>query len=246
MRIPLLPFLLLAAFPLLPALAQAPAAVVPQTPTPVAAHIVFTFEHPQLQPARYTISIDESGAGHFVSQPGPASSDTPSDSDSYDNAGDVTPAPMDRPIRLNNPLRDDLFRYARSHSFLATNCSRSRTNLAFTGKKTLSYSGPDGHGSCTFVWAADPALQRLSDELGAVAFTLEVGRRLDVEVRHDPLGLDAELESLQDAVNDQRAAGLANIAPELQAISQNQNVMNRDRQRALALLSRCANPQKSD
>jgi hypothetical protein len=200
------------------------------------AHIVFTFEHPQLQPAHYTITIDETGAGRFTSQPGAVS----------DASDGVFPTPVDRPILLDDSLRADLFRYARGHSFFATHCASAQTNLAFTGNKTLAYTGPDGSGSCTFVWAGDPALQRITDQLSAVAFTLEEGRRLDVEVRHDRLGLDAELQTLQDAVKDRRASDLPNIADELQAIAQDQQVMDRARKRALTLLAHSENPQKQN
>lgn len=200
-----------------------------------AARIVYTFEDAGLQPARYSITIDETGTGHFVSQAGPPPSD---------NSDDVYPAPIDREIRLDDPLRAQLFNYARAHKFFQEPCDRGHSNLAFTGNKTVTYSGQDGHGSCAFVWAADPVLQKLSDDLGSVALTLEFGRRLDVEVRHDRLGLDAELESLQDAVNDRRAADLPNIATELQAIAEDQDVMQRARKRALALLNKCEGPSR--
>jgi len=205
-----------------------------QVPSPASARIVYTFEHPQLQPARYTITIDESGAGRFASQPGPVS----------DTNDGVFPTPVDRPIQLDDSLRAELFHYARTHGLFATGCTTTNSRLAFTGNKSFTYAGPDGAGSCTFVWAGDPVLQRISDELGAVAFTIEEGRRLDVEFRHDPLGLDAELESLQDAVKDRRAEDLPNIASQLQAIAEDQRVMDRARKRALALLSRCEPPQK--
>ncbi len=192
--------------------------------------ITFTFEHPQLQPSRYTIAIDETGAGRYTSQPGSA----PVSNDSYD---EIRPTPVDRPILLDDSLRADLFRYARSHNFFATRCSTTQTGLAFTGNKTLSYSGPDGSGTCTFVWAGDPVLQHLSDQLDAVAFTIEEGRRLSLEVLHDRLGLDAELANLQDAVKEHRAADLSNIADNLQAVADNQQVMDRARKRAQALLA---------
>ncbi|MFZ0630206.1 MAG: hypothetical protein WA399_00480 [Acidobacteriaceae bacterium] len=194
------------------------------------ARIVYTFEHPQLQPSRYTITIDENGTAHFVSQPGLAQQDD-----------DVFPAGIDRSIHIDDTLRAGLFQYARTHSFFATDCERHQKNLAFTGHRTLAYAGPDGHGSCAFIWAADPTLERLTEQLGAVAFTIEIGRRLDVEVQHDRLGLDAELESLQDAVNDRRADDLPNIAEQLQVIADDQQVMDRARKRAQALLSRCDN-----
>ena len=199
------------------------------------ARIVYTFEHPQLNPSKYTITIDESGAGHFASQPGMTNID-------YQDG--VFPAPVDRDIRLDEKLRADLFSYARAHAFFSTHCDQSRSGLAFTGNKTFAYTGTEGHGACSFVWASDPVLQRLSDQLNAVAFTIEIGRRLEVEVRHDRLGLDSELEGLQDALKDQRAWDLPNIAADLHAIAEDQQVMDRARKRALALLSRCEEPAK--
>ena len=218
---PILLFLALAALAAPPAVAQS------------SAHIVYTFAHPQLQPARFTIAIDENGSARFDSQPGPVGSDY---------SDDVYPAPIHRDIRIDDGLRASLFRYARTHGFFDGNCDSHRSALAFTGNKTLAYTGSDGHGTCAFVWAADPVLQRLSDQLNAVAFTLEIGRRLDVEVRHDRLGLDSELESLQDAVKDRRASDLPNIALELQTIAGDQQVMDRARRRAMTLLSSCENP----
>lgn len=206
-----------------------------QTTIQTPARIVYTFEHPQLQPSRYTITVDENGTGHFSSEPGTAT---------IDANEDVYPAPIDREIRLEDGLRAEMFRYARSHDFFNEHCDRGRTELAFTGNRTLTYSGADGRGSCAFVWASDPVLQRIADQLNAVAFTLEVGRRLDVEVQHDRLGLDSELASLQDALKDQRASGLRNIAPELQTIAGDDQVMNRARKRAMTLLSRCDDQQK--
>jgi hypothetical protein len=206
---------------------RAPAASSTVAPGPP--RIIYTFSHPQLQPANYTITVDETGDGRFVSQPGNAP---------VDRNEDVYPAPMDRKIHLDDSLRDELFSYARTHGYFAGPCERTG-KLAFTGNKTLSYSGADGHGSCAFIWAADPALQRLSDQMEAVAVTLEIGRRLDVEIRHDRLGLDAELQTLQDAVKNQRASGLPNIAPELRTIAADQQVMDRARKRALTLLSSC-------
>jgi len=196
---------------------------------PAGARIVYTFDEPGLQPPQFTMTVDENGVGHFVSQAG---TPPPDDTD------DVYPAPMNREIHLDPGLLAKLFGYARAHQYFNEACSR-RGRLAFTGNKTISYAGPQGHGSCAFIWAADPELQELSDRLNAVAFTLEIGRRLDVEMHHYPLGLDAELESLETAVQQQQASDLANIAPELEYIASDQDAMNRVRKRAQALLSQC-------
>ncbi|MGC2638921.1 MAG: hypothetical protein WA294_17185 [Acidobacteriaceae bacterium] len=216
-------------------LGSLPALAAPPASAQASARIVYTFEHPQLQPSRYTISIDESGAGHFVSQPGQAT---------WDSADSIMPAPIDRAIHLDDGLRAQLFAYARSHEFFNDHCDRGRAGMAFTGNKTLTYTGPDGHGTCAFIWGSDPELQRIADQLNAVAFTLEIGRRLDMEDQHDRLGLDSELASLQDAIREQRASDLPNIAPELQTIAQDEMVMDRARKRAQVLLSRCEDPPK--
>jgi hypothetical protein len=196
-----------------------------------AAQITYTFEHPGLQPASYILLIREDGSGHYHSTPGPAANaDAPSAVD------DILPTALDRDVRIEEPLRSQLFQYARGHRFFGGTCDRGGKKLAFTGKKTLTYSGGDGQGSCAFDWLADPALQRLSDQLISTAYTIEVGRRLDVELKHSRLGIDAELEAFQDAVRDQRAAGLSNIAPELEAIAGDEGIMQRARARARALL----------
>lgn len=202
------------------------------TRKPSVATIVYRFDHPQLQPAHYTITVDQTGTGRFVSQPGPA---PVAISDA------VYPAPLNRPVQLDPQLLASLFGYARAHDYFTATCASRRTNLAFTGNKSFTYNGPDGRGSCSFVWAEDPALQRLSEQLGAVALTLEFGRRLGVEVEHDRLSLDSELESLQNAVRDHRAEDLGNIAPQLQMIAADRLVMDRARKRAEVLLSHCAN-----
>lgn len=203
---------------------------------PTAAHIVYTFDNPGLQPPRFTLTLDPNGLGHFVSQAAAAPDD---------DTDEVYPAPMDRQIHLDPVLLSGLFGYARDHHDFNENCRR-RGNLAFTGNKTITYVGPDGRGSCAFVWAADPALQRLSDQLNAVARTLEIGRRLDVEMHHYPLSLDSELISLQSALEDQRADDLPNIAPELQYIAADQDFMDRVRRRATALLNHCRDCRKPD
>ena len=197
-----------------------------------AAQITYGFENPQLQPASYIILIREDGTGHFHSTPGPVG--PPSADDPWSG---IAPEPVDRDIRIDEPLRAQLFEYIRAHKFLSRPCEHSSGRLAFTGKKTLSYAGSDGQGSCTFNYASDPALQRLSDQLISLAFTLEEGRRLAVEHKHSRLSLDSELETLLQAAKDQRAICIGNISAELQSIADDEEVMQRARSRARSLLA---------
>jgi hypothetical protein len=191
------------------------------------AHIRFVFENPKLQPATYVMDINEDGTGHFHSEPGSAAAP---------DAEGITPQAVTTDIKIGEPLRSMLFKTARSHNYFSVACESTKTKVAFTGKKALQYTGPDGDGSCTFNWSRDQQLMKLADDLIAVAFTLEEGRRLAVEHEHSRLSLDAELEELQDAVKSGRALEIQNIAPQLQAIASDEKVMERARSRARQLL----------
>lgn len=190
--------------------------------------IRFSFEHPQLDPAAYTLVIHEDGNGRYQSTPGSVSSPA---------TDGIGAAPQQRDIVVRDPLLESLFRTARSHRYFATECEAPNSHVAFTGKKTVAYSGSDGRGECTFNWSRDQQLNQFADALMAIAHTVYVGNRLAIEHAHSRLGLDAELQGLQDAVKDHRALEIENIAPELQSIAADPAVMNRARNRARALLN---------
>jgi len=207
------------------ALSQAAPSPGPASASP---EIRFSFEHAQLDPAEYTLVVHEDGYGHYQSTPGPVST---SGSDGFAST------PQQREMVIRDPLLASLFRIARSHHFFAMECEAPDSHVAFTGKKTVAYTGSDGHGECTYNWSRDPQLNQFADDLMAIAYTFYEGNRLATLHAHSRLGLDAELENLQSAVKDHRALEIANIAPELQSIAADPAVMNRARNRARALLS---------
>jgi hypothetical protein len=200
------------------------------SPSPTAsAQVTFAFEDAQLDPATYTLLIREDGSGHYQSTPGPAPAPNAIDG--------VAGAPVGRDIEVRDPLLSAFFQTARSHRLFATACDAPSSHVAFTGKKTVSYTGPDGHGECTFNWSRDQQLNQLAADLMAIAYTIDEGRRLATEHVHSRLSLDAELEALQDAFKDRRALEIENISAELESIANDEAVMNRARNRARALLS---------
>jgi hypothetical protein len=209
-----------------------------QTPAPASpaasASITFQFDNPQLQPASYSIEIREDGTGRYKSTPAPPATEAATSSDPDEV---ITPQPQDREIHIEDPLRSQLFAAARSHHFFVVACEATKLHVAFTGKKSLTYSGPDGHGSCTYNYSRDPELNRVADQLVAVAFTLEEGQRLAIEHQHSRLALDAELESLEDSAKDGRALEIQNIAPQLKSIANDEEVLLRARKRAAVLLA---------
>lgn len=198
-----------------------------QPATPGRAQIQFSVADPQREPAKYSLEIFEDGTGTYTASMG-----------GEDAAQDSSQA-----IQIRDPLLVKLFTAARTHKYFAMNCADTRDKVAFTGQKTFVYSGPDGSGSCTFNYSKEQALNQAAADLTAVAYTLNVGTKLKSEHLHDRLGLDAELESLQEAAQDQRALEMENIAPVLEAIANDDAVMERARTRARALLPESSSTQ---
>jgi hypothetical protein len=193
------------------------------------AQVGFVYENKQLQPAKYTFLIDENGAGRFHSQPGdPPPADTPS----YQTLAEA----QDRPVQLSRPVVEQIFSTARAQKFFAIKCEDGKDKIAFQGTKELSYQGPDGSGSCTYNWSKSGAIEKLTTIFESIAFTLEEGRRLEVEHKHDRLALDAELGDLLTAVKEGRALEVQSIQPVLQEIAEDDAVLERARMRAKKLL----------
>ncbi len=202
----------------------APVPVLAQVPQST---VTFTFDNPALQPAHYTLVIHQDGTGRYQSTPGSAAVEGP-----------LQPEPQDRAITVPDPLRTQLFALARKNRLFAAKCDSGQKNIAFTGNKTLAYAGPDGSGSCTFNYAKNGQIGQLADNLIAVATTLEEGRRLQLLLDHDKLGLNAEVETLAGEQASGRAQALGNIVPVLRAIAADPDVLNHTRARVETLLAR--------
>ncbi len=211
-----------------PAGAEDRTSVVPPASHPTTVKMAFDFANPGLSPAAYHIEFDLTGLGHYHSEPGSASGP---------DAQGALPQPFDQEIQISVPLREQLLALAHSRHFLAGECESRQHKVAFTGKKTITYAGPEGQTGCTCNWAPDAQLMKVAGAFLAISFTLEEGRKLRLFYLHDRLSLDAELETLATAVKNGTALELENIAPELQAIASDQAVMKRAQSRATALLA---------
>lgn len=194
---------------------------------PQVATLIFKFENPQLQPAKFQITLHPDGTGHFISQVGTA---PPSD------IADLPPEGQERDITVSDGIRKQMFLVAVKEHGFATKCEAGGSKVAFQGTKTLVYEGPDLKGACTYNYSSDQKIQWLTSQLLGIAATLEEGRRLTVEHTHGRLTLDAELETLATMVKAGEATEVENIAPILQTIVADENVMTRARRRAQALL----------
>jgi hypothetical protein len=223
--------ILLRTLALLPALhAQQPGQAVPSTsPLPSIPTYSFSFERDGLPVPTYIVVIARDGSGRYagteVTLPARASDPAPAPQP-FGREFNVTPATAGKIAELAHGL----------HNFSVT-CASKAKNIADTGRKRLTYLGPDGRGSCDYNYTENKNVQALTDIFQGVAETMDQGRRLDFLHRYDRLGLDDAIAFLAQEVSSGRALEIGIIAPSLHAIAEDEEVMQRVRARASSLLA---------
>ena len=189
------------------------------------------YANPGLSPAQWTITLHRDGTGHFRSQVG-----KPSGAAAQQRID--TPA-VDRDFQVSSGFVTRVFGVAEHHSWFNQQCE-SHMKVAFQGWKTFTYTGPEGRGACTFNYSKDKEIEELGESMEGVAETILEGARLEVLLQHDRLGLDAEMEFLTDAAADGRAQQICAIRDILERLAQDDEVLERVRKRAKALLEHAA------
>lgn len=203
-----------------------------QSPQPAQAEVTFQFERPGLTVPKFVILVHEDGTGSYTGE-------TAATSGGSDGA--LRPASpgqkIDRAIKLTPSTTDVIFKTARSLDYFTTTCASKAKNIADTGKKVLTYSGADGHGTCTYNYSESKSITQLTETFQAIAFTMDEGRKLDFMHRYDRLGLYTEIDTLRHEVEAKRALELGNISQSLASIAGDEALMEKVRERATALLN---------
>jgi len=188
------------------------------------------YANPGLSPSQWTMTLHRDGSGHFRSQMGKPP----------DGGQQVIDTPaVDRDFQVTAAFAERAFDAAGRHNWFNEECE-SHLKVAFQGWKTFTYTGPQGRGVCTFNYSKDKEMQALSEAMEGVAQTILEGARLETLLQHDRLGLDAETEFLTEAVDDGRAQQVCAIRGILERLAQDDQVLERVRKRARALLERAA------
>ena len=78
---------------------------------------------------------------------------------------------IDRPINLNSGTVAKIFKEARSLNHFNVECASKAKNIADTGNKILTYSGPDGSGSCVYNYSENKTVDMLTDIFLGIAYT---------------------------------------------------------------------------
>ena len=133
-----------------------------------------------------------------------------------------------------------LFEKLRAAKDLNGGCASKAKNIADTGAKTLTYTGPAGTATCTYNYTEEKNVASLTNTFQAIAFTLDEGRKLEQEHRFDRLALDPETDHLVTAAKDGDAVEFGAIGSALREIAGDPQVLERVRMRATKLLEQAA------
>jgi hypothetical protein len=188
--------------------------------------VLVEYSNPGLVPAHWTLELHSDGRAHFRSERGTAARTDTQDFEAPD---------VDRDFKLSASFTDRVFQVAHKKKLFRVDCD-SRMKVAFQGVKKLTYTGPDGQGSCEFNYSRDTEIQSLGDDMVSVATTMIEGARLQLLLLHDRLGLDRETEALTESAADGRAKQIGSIREILERLADDDTVLERVRRRARALL----------
>jgi hypothetical protein len=193
-----------------------------QATSPLAT-VTFTLDFPGSQPGHYSIHVQSDGESHYEST-GKASSEA-EDADSFEYEFTISPA-----------TREKIFQLAAKAGYFQKDLDSHRKNMAFTGKKMLSYKDESRSGEAAYNYSLDAAVQELTNLFQGLSATLELGHRLEFSLRYQKLALAEELKRSEESARMSPPVEIRAIAPILQQIVADSSVMNVTRARAQRLL----------
>jgi hypothetical protein len=197
------------------------------------AEVSFHFERIGLPVPKFTLTVKEDGTGRYEAD----QAEIPA---TLNSMRGQAAQHIDRSIVLTSGTVAKLFKDARMLNYFNLDCASKAKNIADTGKKTLSYSGPDGSGSCTYNYSENKTVETLTDRFQAIAYTMDEGRRFEFLHKYDRLGLDAEMISFSQEADAGRALELETIAPVLASLADDGALIQRVRLKARKMLDQVA------
>lgn len=189
------------------------------------ATVVFTLDFPQSQPAHYSLQVRSDGKAHYQSTSKISSESEDTDSFDYD-------------FTISPVTRARIFELSAKAGYFEKDLDSHRKNMAFTGSKTLSYKDAVRSGASTYNYSSSVTVQDLTDLFQSLSATLELGHRLEYNLRYQKLALAEELKRTEESARLSPPVEMQAIAPILERILADPAVLNVTRERAQRLLQR--------
>jgi hypothetical protein len=185
--------------------------------------VTFSIDFPTSQPEHYSMRVPSDGAAHYQSSGHIAAA-----SDTTDN--------FDLDFKMTTETRQRIFALTEKAGYFQKDLDSHNKNLAFTGKKTLTYGDAQRSGTCTYNYSRNSAVQELTNLMQSISATLEFGHRLQYDRHYQKLALDDELKHMEDMARGNELIEVTAIQPILDQIVADPSVINVTRARALHLL----------
>ena len=161
----------------------------------------------------------------------------------YESVGPLLPdatsgEPYMEKFEVTAPTRERIFQLAEQANDFQGDFDFKKHRLANSGTKTLAYADPHQQHTTTYNWSENPGIQELTKIFQGMVNTHEAARRMIYYRRYDKLGLEPELQRLEQLAKSGDAIELQSIAPLLQEIAQDSSVLHVARERAERLLKK--------
>lgn len=209
-----------------------------QSSAPAKQVVFFSFHHAQLDPPEYTFQVSQDCNTIYTAKPRKEEKLVPNDPDAEQDREpqEEKEEGERREVRLSDTTCNSIFAAAKSLDYFKRDFEFRKHKVAYSGDRVLGYFAPGINNKTSFTWSDNPQVQQLSATFEGIAGTLEAGPRLRYLRRFDRLGLNEELRKMDDQAKKGWLKELQLIAPELQSIVNDRQVMNIARQRARDLL----------
>jgi hypothetical protein len=181
------------------------------------AGITFEYDIPGESPVHYRIYLTEAGVGK------------------YQAAGGSGVGASEIDFHLPASVAADWFAEARTLHCFNGNFEAKR-KVAFSGHKTLRYAGPDCTGETTLNYTEDKRMVAMVDNFLGIGATLQVGQRFESDARFHRMGLDEDMVTYKESLKNHQASYPVIIAPILQQLVDDPEVMTRVQRDASAIL----------
>lgn len=191
--------------------------------------ITYTQDFPGSDPSHYMFSIGSDGHSHYEGNGRLIAASKYSTDDSVPDTEQLD-------FTASSALIAKVFDLAKRANYFQGDVENKKRNLAFTGKKTLTYTDGSQKTSATYNYASVPEVQELTRVFQNLSSTLEYGRRLAYCHRHQKLALDQESKQMESSAQSGSLEDVAAIAPIMQKIIDDRSVINVVRARLQRLL----------
>ncbi len=203
----------------------------PDSASPAPPSVTFTQAFPRAVPAYLSLRVDSARHAAYESRR---------------EEGEPGQPELGEPYRVEFAISEvtarRIFALAESLHYFEGDWDFKKHRIADTGRKTLIYSDSTRTHQTTYNWSENHEVQELTDIFQGIASTQEAAYELDRLRRFDRLGLNSQLERMEELAKSGYLRELQVIAPLLEKLANDREIMNIARKRAQHLLQLAASP----